>query len=148
MKSKHPIIMKFLMLALLLPLLGRSQCYENRLAFNFSIGTPFKSGMELSFFPGDGRIGYGAGFLLYDQKMPVVDKTISSEQPKADPIGRIIFRFNQYGFMEHQITVFATPRQIGITYRLYYRLGDVLIGIEPTASTKEYGVNAVVSFDL
>jgi hypothetical protein len=135
------------MFALLLPLFGRSQCYENRLAFNFNIGTPFKSGMELSFFPNDGRIGYDAGFYLYE-KNTVVEKNTTSEQPEADPIGRIIFRLNQYGDFQHAVTVFGTPKQIGISYRLYYRFGDVLLGIEPTVSTREHGVNALVSFDL
>ncbi|HEX4371701.1 MAG TPA: hypothetical protein VHZ50_00205 [Puia sp.] len=142
--------MKYLMLALLLPLFGHSQCYENRLAFNFNIGTPYKSGMELSFFPSDGRIGYDAGFYLYDHKttMMVDKKSQTSEQPEISPIGRIIFRLNQYGDFQHQVTVFGTPNQVGISYRLYYRIGDVLIGIEPTVSTKENGVNALVSFDL
>lgn len=142
--------MKILMLALLLPLFGHSQCYENRLAFNFNIGTPFKSGMELSFFPQDGRIGYDAGFYLYQQNKQMIqgEKKMSAEEPKADPIGRVIFRLNQYGEVQHQVTIFGTPKQLGISYRLYYRIGDVLLGIEPTASTKEYGVNALVSFDL
>jgi|ERR1700691_4808208 hypothetical protein len=139
--------MRILFLILLLPLFGKSQCYENTLAFNYNIGTPFKSGMELSFFPSDGKIGYDAGFYLYERNTPV-GKNLYAEQPEADPIGRIIFRINQYGDFKHQVTVFATPKQVGFSYRLYYQFGDVLIGIEPTASTKEYGVNAVVSFDL
>jgi hypothetical protein len=142
--------MKFLALALLLPLFGHSQCYENRLAFNFNIGTPFKSGMELSFFPNDGRIGYDAGFYIsqQDKQMMQGEKKFTSEEPRIDPIGRVIFRLNQYGDIQHQVTVFGTPGQLGISYRLYYRFGDVLIGIEPTVSTRERGVNALVSFDL
>ena len=141
-------IMLALMLAILLPLFGKSQCYENRLAFNFNIGTPFKSGMELSFFPGDGRIGYDAGAYIYQQNTPQIGKNVSVQQPEISPIGRVIFRLNQYGDFQHQVTVYGTPKQFGISYRLYYRFGDVLLGIEPTVSTKEHGVNALVSFDL
>ena len=142
--------MKILMLAMLLPLLpllGKSQCYENRLAFNYNIGTPFKSGMELSFFPSDGRVGYDAGVYIY-QNTTRVGKNTYAQQPEISPIARMIFRLNQYGDFQHQVTLFATSKQVGISYRLYYRVGDVLIGIEPTASTKEYGMNALVSFDL
>ncbi len=137
-----------LVLAILLPFFGKSQCYENRLAFNYNIGTPFKSGMELSFFPGDGRIGYSAGAYIYQQNTRVGGKDITSEQPEISPIGRVIFRLNQYGDFQHQVTVYGTPKQLGISYRLYYRVGDVLLGIEPTVSTKENGVNVLVSFDL
>jgi hypothetical protein len=141
--------MKIFFLAIVLPLIpvfGKSQCYENRLAFNFSVGTPFQSGAELSFFPKDGRIGFDAGFYMY-QQMEKTEK-IASVQPMADPIGRIIFRINQYGDFQHQLTVFATPKLVGVSYRLYYRIGDVMVGIEPTAATKDFGVNALVTFDL
>lgn len=139
--------MKILILTLLLPVLGRSQCFENRLALNFNIGTPFKSGMELSFFPHDGRVGYDAGFYFYQENVGQ-GKIIKSEQPAASPIGRIIFRLNEYGDFQHQVTLFGTPGQIGFSYRLYYRVGDIMLGIEPVASTKECGVNALVTFDF
>lgn len=138
----------FLAVALfpLMPLIGKSQCYEDRLAFNFNVGTPFQSGAELSFFPKDGRIGFDAGFYMYQQTEQ--QEKITSVQPMADPIGRIIYRLNQYGDFQHQVTVFATPKLVGISYRLYYRIGDIMVGIEPTAATKEFGVNALVTFDL
>jgi hypothetical protein len=134
------------MLFPLLPLIGKSQCYEDRLAFNFNVGTPFQSGAELSFFPKDGRIGFDAGFYLYQQTERT--EKITTVQPMADPIGRIIYRLNQYGDFQHQVTVFATPKLVGVSYRLYYRIGDVMVGIEPTAATREFGVNALVTFDL
>src|SRR5579862_1812793 len=139
--------MRILILGLLLPVFGWSQCYESRLALNFNIGTPFKSGMELTFFPHDGKIGFDAGGYFY-QKNTVYGKNKILEQPAADPIGRIIFRLNEPGDFQHQVTLFGTPKQIGISYRLYYRAGDVLLGIEPTVSTSECGVNALVTFDL
>lgn len=137
--------MKYLFF-LFLPLFSKAQCYEDRIAFNYFIGSPVKTGIEISYFPNDGQIGYDAGAFacITDSHKGKYD----NPQPHADAIGRIIFRINQFGELQHAVTAFITTRQIGLSYRFYYRTGDILIGIEPSASTKEFSMNILLTFDL
>jgi hypothetical protein len=118
---------------------------------NFFAGTPFKMGSSVTYFPSNEHIGLDAGFSVYAASNNYIlnGKNFSDENAKLDPIGKVVYRINQFGNWKQEITVFASFHHgIGGSYRLQYALDTVFIGVEPFVSVKEAGANFIINFEL
>lgn len=126
--------------------MSKAQCDQSAFRFNFFVAAPFKAGASVTWFPVDEHWGVEGGVYMYQYQKRAGKYLI--EQPAVLPVGRAVYRVNQYGMFKHEITMLVTPREVGLTYRFKYDMGDINVGIEPAATTRGPACFAFLNFDL
>jgi hypothetical protein len=112
-----------------------AQCEPSTFVFSISPGVT-QSGaylaMEGGIWPIDGKLGFMAGALMYDEK--VIHDKGTEKLTQIDLSGRVIYKLTKVGSNCPQlITAFATVRGLlGASYRAYWSIGETqLLGVEP-----------------